>query len=79
MLVTLYKNGDGKNPVQASPSQMVELMNMGYTREPVKESPKKMAVKAEPMQEVVKEEPVVEEDSSNKKRGYLKKSTSEGK
>ena len=31
------------------------------------------------MQEVVKEEPVVEEDSSNKKRGYLKKSTSEGK
>jgi len=79
MLVKLYKNGDVNRPVQAAPSQMVELMNMGYTREPVKESPKKMSVKAEPVKVVVKEEPVVEEDSSNKKRGYLKKSTSEGK
>jgi len=77
MLITLYRNG--KDPVRVAGEQIESLLTMGFTREPVKESSKKMEVKAEPVQEVVKEEPVVEEDSSSKKRGYLKKSTSEGK
>lgn len=69
MLIKLYKKGDATKEFLVAPSQVGQLLAAGYTKEPMKIAPKKV--------EPVKEEPVKEDDSSNKKRTYVKKTTSD--
>lgn len=77
MLVTLYSKSNKE--VKAAPSQVKQLLDMGYSRTP-QVAKKPEVVKPVVKEEVVESTPEVSEEVSDtvpKKRSYVRKTTTE--